>query len=221
MRSTTTKNNIVSVLNTRYLTNSTYVLRLERGDLEFEAGQYVSLGLPGNAEKREYSIYSGVNDDYLEVLVKEIDEGLVSKQLKQLQTGAHAEMDGPFGFFTLRRENLRGHGPVFIASGTGIAPFHSIIRTYPDLRYTLIHGVRNGEEAYDRTAYDRERYVLCTSREDSGNFDGRVTDYMKMNPREKNCDYYLCGNSNMIHEMYDILREQGVETDRIHAEVYF
>jgi ferredoxin--NADP+ reductase/benzoate/toluate 1,2-dioxygenase reductase subunit len=34
-------------------------------------------------------------------------------------------------------------------------------------------------------------------------------------------DYYLCGNSQMIHEVYDILNEQAIESDRIHAEVYF
>ena len=118
----TKKSNIVFVLGTRFLTEFTYVLRFGRGGLVFEAGQYISLGLPGNSEKREYSIYSGVNDDYLEVLVKEIDEGLVSRQLKHLQEGAHVEMDGPFGFFTLKEENKSGRKPVFIASGTGIAP---------------------------------------------------------------------------------------------------
>lgn len=76
------KNHLVYVLGTRFLTETTYVVRIQRGGLEFEAGQYISLGLPGNAEKREYSIYSGVDDDYLEVLVKEIVKGLVSKQLK-------------------------------------------------------------------------------------------------------------------------------------------
>ena len=241
MATVKTKNHIVSVIGTKELTESTYVLKIGRGGLAFEAGQYISLGLPGNAEKREYSIYSGVDDDYLDVLVKEIDEGIVSKQLKHLQKGAHVEMDGPFGFFTLKKENKKDIKPVFIASGTGIAPFHSFVRSNPQLEFTLIHGVRLAEEAYDREAYNRivnerkafntmppgqdtsgqNRYILCTSRDQKGDFHGRVTHYLSENPQGLDSDYYLCGNSNMIHEVYEILREQGVETGRIHAEVYF
>ena len=235
------KNHIASVLEIRDLTDTTYVLRIQRRGLIFEAGQYISLGLPGNSEKREYSIYSGVNDDYLEVLVKEIDEGLVSKQLKYLKAGAHVEMDGPFGFFTLKEENKKSIKPFFIASGTGIAPFHSFVRSNEGLLYTMIHGVRLAEEAYDSEVYKRntitgesanslvnERdlnghpsYILCASGEPSGDYHGRVTDYLRENPGGLNNDYYLCGNSNMIHEVYDILRDQGVDTGRIHAEVYF
>ena len=198
------KNHIVSVLGIRDLTETTYVLRIQRGGLIFEAGQYISLGLPGNTEKREYSIYSGVDDDYLEVLVKEIDEGLVSKQLKYLQEGAHVEMDGPFGFFTLKEENKKSIKPVFIASGTGIAPFHSFVRSNEGLVYTMIHGVRTAEEAYDREVYNgrnidietpdtlipeinpygQPSYVLCISGEPSSDYHGRVTDYLRENPRD-------------------------------------
>ena len=158
-----TKNNIVTVLDTRHLTDTTYVLRTDRGGMEFEAGQYLSLGLPGSAEKREYSIYSGVDEDFLEVLVKEIDDGVVSKQLKHLQPGAKAEMDGRFGFFTLGMDLRSGQKIIFIASGTGVAPFHSFINSYPSLNYTLIHGVKYGEEAYDSDKYNANRYILCNS----------------------------------------------------------
>jgi ferredoxin--NADP+ reductase/benzoate/toluate 1,2-dioxygenase reductase subunit len=221
MSSVKTKNNIVSVLGIRHLTPSTYVLRIERGGMEFSAGQYISLGLPGTSEKREYSIYSGTPDEYLEVLVKEIDEGIVSRQLKLLQPGAKAEMDGPFGFFTIGTEQRNGSKLVFIASGTGIAPFHSFINSYPSLNYTLIHGVRYGDEAYESETYDPGRYILCTSRDDRGHHRGRITGYLEQNPPGTDADYYLCGNSNMIHDVYDILKDQGVEAGKIHAEVYF
>jgi ferredoxin--NADP+ reductase len=214
-----TKNSIVRVRSIRNLTNSTYVVRLDRGGLEFLAGQYISLGLPGDVEKREYSIYSGTGEDYIEVLVKEISEGTVSKQLKHLQPGSHAEMDGPFGFFTLGE--TVGKRLVFIASGTGIAPFHSYVRSYEGLDYLLIHGVRYGDEAYDQETYEPERYILCTSRDNRGNYHGHVTDYLHSHRVADGADYYLCGNSHMIHAVYDILKGFHVETDRIHAEVYF
>ncbi len=46
-------------------------------------------------------------------------------------------------------------------------------------------------------------------------------DYLENNQAEPDADYYLCGNSNMIHDVYDILKEKGVDAGRIHAEVYF
>ena len=214
-----TKNSIVRVQGIRNLTNSTFVVRLDRGGLEFQAGQYISLGLPGEAEKREYSIYSGTGEDYIEVLVKEISEGMVSKQLKHLHPGSHAEMDGPYGFFTL--EEIEGRHLVFIASGTGIAPFHSYVRSYNGLDYRLIHGVRYGDEAYEHDTYEPDRYILCTSRDNKGDYHGRVTDYIRSHPQPDGTDFYLCGNSRMIHEVYDILQGFHVGTDRIHAEVYF
>jgi ferredoxin--NADP+ reductase/benzoate/toluate 1,2-dioxygenase reductase subunit len=216
-----TKNSIVPVIDTRHLTNSTYVIRIERDGMEFEAGQYISLGLAGSAEKREYSIYSGTDEDFIEVLVKEIDEGIVSKQLKHMQPGAHAEMDGPFGFFTLNEESRSGRELIFIASGTGIAPFHSFVRSYPELNYKLVHGVKYGDDAYEFEDYNQDRYILCTSRDNRGDYQGRVTDFLLSQPVRNGADYYLCGNSQMIHEVYDILKDLAIETNRIHAEVYF
>lgn len=216
-----TKNSIVRVLKTRHLTNSTYVIRIESDGMDFEAGQYISLGLPGDKDKREYSIYSGTEEEYIEVLVKEIDEGIVSKQLKQLQPGAHVEMDGPFGFFTLDEESRTGKELIFIASGTGIAPFHSYIKSYGGLNYKLVHGVKYGDEAYDFEVYNPERYILCTSRDNRGDYQGRVTDFLMTQPVKTEADYYLCGNSQMIHDVYDILKDLEIDSDRIHAEVYF
>ena len=70
----------------RNLTDSTFVIRLELLDFQFQTGQFVILKIPGSAEKREYSVYSGENDDFLEVLVREIEEGKVSGRLKKLKS---------------------------------------------------------------------------------------------------------------------------------------
>ena len=162
-----------------------------------------------------------MQEDYLEVLVKEINNRVVSKQLKQLRQGARAEMDGPFGFFTLGMDQRSGQELVFIASGTGISPFQSFIKSYPSINYSLIHGVKFGDEAYDSETYDESRYILCTSRDNRGNYRGRVTDYPARVPLNPDADYFLCGNSNMIHDAYNILKLGGVDAERIHAEVYF
>ena len=80
--------------NIRHLTESTYVLEMERKGMEFEAGQHLLIGEPINIHKREYSIYSGTSDKNLEVLIKEVEEGLVSKQLKKLRVGDMLEVEG-------------------------------------------------------------------------------------------------------------------------------
>lgn len=210
------------MLEVRNLTPSGYVLKMDRGGLEFEAGQYIALGIPGKGEMREYSVYSGEQDDFLEVLIKEVDEGLVSRQLKNLDRSSTLELDGPFGFFTINRTDIEsGREHLLIASGTGIAPFHSYVKTYRDLNYKILHGVRYGGEAYESHHYEPDRYTLCTSRDDQGDFHGRVTDFLAGNPAGKETSCYLCGNSNMIHDVYDILTGSGVPAVNIHAEVYF
>jgi ferredoxin--NADP+ reductase/benzoate/toluate 1,2-dioxygenase reductase subunit len=107
---------------------------MERKGMEFEAGQHILLGYSDSIHKREYSIYSGTNDENLEVLVKEVEEGIVSKQLKKLPDGALLEVEGPLGFFSIDPEMIREkRNFLFIASGTGIAPFHSLIKSIPGL----------------------------------------------------------------------------------------
>jgi ferredoxin--NADP+ reductase/benzoate/toluate 1,2-dioxygenase reductase subunit len=109
---------------------------------------------------------------------------------------------------------------VFIASGTGIAPFHSFVRSYPGIDYTLIHGVRYKNEAYERDDYDPTRYILCTSKNNGGH-KGRVTRFLPGYPVERNMLFYLCGNNSMIYEVYHILRDKGIPDENIISEVYF
>ena len=110
---------------------------------------------------------------------------------------------------------------VFIASGTGIAPFRSIVRTYPDIDYTLIHGVRFANESYDKHEYAGDRYVLCTSRDTKGTYLGRLTGYLKDCTFAPETQFFLCGNSDMIFDALEILKAKGFERDQIHCEVYF
>ncbi len=210
-----------TVLGIRHLTKSTYVLKIERKGMQFRPGQNLNLGLAGDTEKRDYSIYSAEGDDFLEILVKEVDEGLVSKKLKKMKPGDLVEVDGPFGFFTINEEDKLTRKFLFIASGTGIAPFHSITKSYPGINYTLLHGVRFTEETYEKDQYPAGRYISCVSKDKKGNFHGRVTDYLRQNPVSPNTLCYLCGNVNMIYDAFDILKEQEVPSGNLHAEVYF
>ena len=128
------------------------------------------------------------------------------------------EVEGPFGFFRLEESDSHH---LFIATGTGISPFHCMVQANPGLNYTLVHGVRNAEEFYEHQHYRRENLIRCTSRQDTGDFHGRVTGWLQENPANPSSFVYICGGCSMIYEVYDILGEQGIPSDRIHAEVYF
>ena len=219
----------------RELTESTYALRFDRTGMVFEPGQYVSVGVKGDINMREYSIYSPIDADYLEILVREVDAGYVSRRLHALRPGDELVVDGPFGFFVID-EALRGNRRfLFIATGTGISPFHCFAGSYPGLDYRLVHGVRAADERYEHGWYDPARVTACLSRDpdavvrgtselptgEPGLFAGRVTDYLRVQPVDPDTLCYLCGNCDMIYEAFDVLKGHGVPPEQLYAEVYF
>jgi ferredoxin--NADP+ reductase/benzoate/toluate 1,2-dioxygenase reductase subunit len=205
----------------RRLTDETFSLRLPKSRFTFKAGQHISLGIQGDYQSREYSIYSGEKDEHLEVLVKEVKEGYFSPKLSHLKPGDLVEVNGPFGKFRIDEKKVNDHKFVFIASGTGIAPFRSMVRTYPQLDYHVVHGVRYGHEAYDKDEYAPERHILCTTGDKTGQVHGRLTKYLKKTTFDKTTQFYLCGNSNMIFDALELLKDKGFDRDQIHCEVYF
>lgn len=215
------KNGTYRVMGVRFLTDSTYILRVERNGFEFVPGQCVNIGLTNEAVNREYSTYSGIDDKYLEFLIKIVDGGLVSTALSKLKKGDRVSIDGAYGLFTIQNHEDKKKKYTFIGTGTGIAPFHAFIKSYPRLDYQILHGVRTKDEQYDKGDYKKGRYVACISREKGGDYNGRVTDYLKQTKIDPNRIYYLCGNSEMINDVYDILRGEGVSGSNIITEVFF
>lgn len=201
------------------LTDKTFRLVVERPHLNITAGQCFNLGVPGYSVNREYSMYSNSSALDLEFLIRAIEDGLVSPQLHKLKSGDFIEIDGPYGEFCIPPDMLDKKF-LFIASGTGIAPFHSFVKTYPDIDYTIIHGIRYANEAYDFKDYQQGRYIACVSQNKNG-LSMRVTDYLVANQPPKDSVVYLCGNRNMIVDAVQILLDQGVSGDQIISEVFF
>lgn len=210
----------VCVLGIRNLTDSTYVLRTQRDNFQFIPGQCVNIGLIGGAVNREYSTYSGINDTYLEFLIKKVKGGLVSIGISKLSNGDEVTLDGAYGKFTIQKPH-KTQKYMFIASGTGIAPFHSFVKSYPHIDYRIIHGIRYASEQYDRKDYEKKRYIACVSRRKGGDFSGRVTKYLQTLSLPQDTIYYLCGNHGMINDVYDILRKQEINGNNIFTEVFF
>ena len=210
------------ILGIRNLTESTYVLRLEKKDFEFKAGQYLVLNIPGENNAREYSIYSPENVPYIDLLIKEITDGDVSVKLKSLKIGTTLEISGPFGFFVLRDENLNGNTHfTFVATGTGISPFRSMILSNPGLNFDLIHGIKYSHEAFDSSDYPVGSYTVCNSQEKGGNYNGRVTGYLKEKGVRSDSIYYICGNSAMVDEVTEFLEQNGIEPQNTKTEIFF
>lgn len=203
------------------LSQGTFVLQIEKKGLEFRSGQYLSLMIPGDIQARHYSIYSGQNDETLDFLIKEVDGGAVSVALHQRHPNDRVIVEGPWGHFGIKPSDIKERKILFIATGTGIAPFHSMVQTHPELSYTLLHGVRYGEERYEKDDYAPGRYVACTTRDSEGDYHGRVTDYLKSHPVDQGTLCYLCGNSQMIEEAHAILLAQGINNKDILAEIFF
>ena len=209
------------MISNRRLSTNTYCLRTERPNVAIRAGQCFSVGTRDLGINREYSMYSAANDEFIDFLIRDIGDGIVSPRLGTCKPGDLVEIGGPYGDFCLPETRITDDVYVFIATGTGIAPFHSFVKTYPDLRYTLFHGVRHEDEMYDRKDYAQDSYKVAVSRPEDGNSGLRITETIRTTALDPRAVYYLCGNRQMITDAISILRDKGVPGGSIFTETFF
>lgn len=198
----------------------TFVIKIER-IAPHKAGQVIGISLAPDGDPRLYSIVSGENQPFYEILFTVKKSGLLTPHLSECKVGDPLFVTPPFGSFFATSE------PAFlIANGTGIAPYVSMWRSgYAEGKF-LVHGSRTAHGFYyaDEAALNfADRYIACCSQEEgAGNFSGRVTDYLrslKVLPRGQK--YYLCGSAEMVVECREILLSAGIAFDNIVAEIYF
>lgn len=210
----------IKVLSHDYLGGGGYVLVLSR-PFDFVPGQVVGLTVDASQEPRLYSIASGSQQPELWILYTVKPEGVLTPRLKDLQKGDVLFVSPPFGNFTA----VKGKA-VWIATGTGIAPFASMLFSGMHHEKILIHGNRNREGLYffdEFAAALPDAYHPCCSRvPHSGCFNGRVTDYLQtFKQLDDTIPYYLCGTAEMVVEVRDLLIEMGVPFQKIMAEIFF
>jgi ferredoxin--NADP+ reductase len=113
----------------------------------------------------------------------------------------------------------------WIATGTGIAPFYSMIKSGLSTNKKLIHGVRHLNQFYFEDELEtelNEKYLRCCSGESSCNtIPGRVTDYLNSMDNLPDVKYYICGQALMVVEVRDLLIKRGIKFENIMAEIYF
>ena len=113
--------------------------------LVFLPGQYVNVSIPDSNETRSYSFSSIPSANQAEFVVRNIPNGKMSTFLSDTATiGQEINFEGPFGSFYLRpliRPTL------FLAGGTGIAPFLSMLKSLEvsgaHLPVWMVFGVTN------------------------------------------------------------------------------
>jgi ferredoxin--NADP+ reductase len=219
----------------------------------FLPGQFVVLGLPYGAPRdplsdpepdpvdparlirRAYSIASSsLAEEYLEFYVTLVRSGELTPRLFALQPGSRLWLSAkPTGLFTLRdippASNL-----ALIATGTGLAPYMSMLRTYlgdpGDRRFAAIVGARHSWDiAYSAELTTMQRispvftWLPIVSRPaeepvpwggDTGHVqdlwkNGRLTERWGFAPTPANTHVLLCGSPGMIDEMTAMLEAEG------------
>lgn len=189
-------------------------------DFDFIPGQVVKIAIDDDRPPRIYSICSGNKENEIRVLFNIKDDGFLTPKLAALIPGEHILVSNPYGSFLGTREKAW-----WIATGTGIAPFYSMLKSGLSTNKKLIHGVRYLNQFYFEDELEselNENYVRCCSGESSCNtIPGRVTDYLNKLDKLPEVKYYICGQALMVVEVRDLLIKKGIKFENIMAEIYF
>jgi ferredoxin--NADP+ reductase len=220
---------------------------------KFKPGQYTVLGLLGSAPRapftdpeaapadpdklirRAYSAASSSLDDhYIEFYVSLVRSGALTPRLFALQPGDKLWLSPKMtGMFTLDKVPADQH-IVLIATGTGLAPYMSMLRTHlgerSDSRVLVLHGARHSWELGYRAELStmqrlsqRFTYVPIISNPEEelapwNGLNGFIHDFWsgeglarawQMAPNPASMHVFLCGNPLMIEAMLKVLSAQG------------
>jgi benzoate/toluate 1,2-dioxygenase reductase subunit len=212
-----------TLLSRNVLSAGAFEIEISRPDsFDFNAGQcirFIHKGL-----ERDYSMISAPDDPTIGLCIRNIPSGRFTSFIASAEIGTPLCFTGPHGYFTYRPSD---QPVVFIATGTGIAPFLSMSRSGIS-GFTLLHGVRKSEDLYyeeffRRTAAD---YVPCLSAcqgdapPGPGVFHGRVTAYLESHLSRRPYNFYLCGRIEMIRDA-TLLADEYFSGSLVYSEIFF
>jgi ferredoxin--NADP+ reductase len=238
------------------VTSDTLILRVIPDGWEldqYEAGQFVVLGLPLSAPRtaisdpeeppenpdeiviRAYSVTSSSRQrEYLEFYISLVRSGVLTPRIFALQQGDRIHLGPRFsGMFTLNQIPSEAN-VVMIATGTGLAPYMSMIRssidTLADRKFAIIHGASHSWDLGYRaelSTLDRLLENFCylpviTRPEEElipwGGDSGYIQDLWKAKiverawgfaPTPENTHVFLCGNPGMVKQTTELLEQEG------------
>jgi CDP-4-dehydro-6-deoxyglucose reductase len=201
--------------------------------LEFVPGQFTSFTdvIEGKEITRAYSLASAPSGtNRFELCLNRVEPGHLSPRLFDMKAGDRIEMRQPLGTFVLRQPP---RDSVLIATGTGIAPFRSILQAHLNAAspaFTLLFGVRYEShllyrEEFEEMAqrYPNFRFWPTLTRPDAGwkGLKGRVQAHLAEAIGERrDLDFYLCGLKEMVDNVRSVLKSQGFDRKQIFYERY-
>ena len=220
--------------------------------IDFKAGQFVTMDLPISEKRlkrwRSYSIANapdteGGRELEFSIVKAENSTGGSRFLFEEAKIGTPIRFKGPDGAFTLRQTGAE-KDLVFICTGTGIAPFRSMIwdiynRQIPHRNIHLIFGARyehdilfRHEFEFFETHLSGFKFDVALSRQPDwaghkGYVHGIYTDGTSRDNREgyqnvrSDVDFYICGWSNMIDDaVAKLIVDLGYDKSQVHYELY-
>ena len=233
----------VKVLSVTHWTDRLFHFEVERPtSFRFRSGEFVMIGLLNEAGKpllRAYSIAAPFWSETLSFYSIKVPDGPLTSQLQKIEAGSYIIMKTkPVGTLVLDAL-IPGKRLYMIATGTGIAPFASLIRD-PEVyeqydEVILTHTCRDNDELHygawliDQTKHDpligemaleKLRYYPTTTRQDSPKM-GRITHLIEdgtlfadlnVAPFDAACDrVMICGSMGLNNDVKALLEAAGLE----------
>lgn len=213
------------------ISEKTKHLEFEVNELEsfdFVAGQFVSVREPkadGKFVTRAYSIASPPRSDRtFDLCLNRVENGFMSNWLCDQEVGATVHFHGPHGHFVMHPER---RDTIFIATGTGVAPFRSMVQWLfrePERNqghdFWLVYGTRYEEDIYYREEFveyakkhPNFHYEMLLSRPPEGSpirkgyVQERVREIATGRPVES-IECYICGLNDMVSANRALLKDE-------------
>lgn len=196
----------------------------------FLPGQYVNIDVPGSGQHRSYSFSSAPGESKISFLIKKIPGGVMSTWLESAQPGDKLDLIGPLGSFYLRSVE---RPLLFLAGGTGLAPFLSMLEVLAGdaskRRIHLVYGVTRDEDLVLVEALDAFKARLT-----GFDFTTVVADGASTHPRkgwvtqhlpgdvvtDARTEVYLCGPPPMVEAVRSHFDAAGIKPARFSFEKF-
>ncbi len=196
-----------------------YLLKYPRTH-DFLPGQVVGITVDRRIVPRFYSIASGIDEPFIDILYDVLPEGELTPLLSRLGSGDLLLVSRATGGFVDTAEP-----GWWIATGTGIAPFVSMAKSGLASAKRLVHGSRAVAGFHFRKYFTNllaDRYICCSSQERAdGVFAGRLTEWLSRQALPADQRYLLCGSAGMVVDVRDLLIGKGVPFKQVLSEIYF
>lgn len=201
---------------------------------DFEPGQFVELEVPETGLLRAYSLSNIVNwEGRLEFLIRLQENGKFSEFLQGEAVGQRLLVHAPSGAFTINKQSANTR--CFIAGGTGLAPFLSILSRAAewaeDHPTHLFLGVNNEAEILCQQELEALQQSLsqlnveiCVWKPENSweGFVGTPVDAFKayLDKNKTDIDVYLCGPPILVESSISAAVEAGLDKEHIYSEKF-